>query len=1806
MEGAVVSGRYEIRELAGTGGMGSVYRALDRQAGIDVAVKVVSTTEASNLARFDREARVLMGLSHRHVVGYKDRGVTDQGRPFLVLDWLEGETLAQRLAHAVPTVEQAVALVGKIARALGHAHAQNVVHRDVKPSNVFLVGAGWDEPRVLDFGVARLLSGTKLMTRSGTALGTPAYMAPEQARGQRDVDARADVYALGCLLFESLTGHAPFEGDDVMAVLAKVLFEEPPRLVASASAFPASLDELVLRLMQKEPGQRPANGDEVADLLVAIAEDVKRHDDGLLLHSSRPPRPLTTREQRLVAVVAATPAESPGGARGANAPTLAAEAVMTAHDFANEAASFGARFAPLADGSCIAVLEGVGSATDLALRAARCALALRSRRPELPLAIAMGRATSERVPVGEVIDRVAALLRGAGEASGIRVDDLVSGLLDRRFAIAEDDRGSSLQYELDAPLASRLLLGRPSPCVGRARELRMLGAFFEECVAEPAASLALVTGAPGMGKTRLVSEWLGRLATGDTPPLVWIGRGDPIAAGSPLALLGAALRGALGLRSTDVGERAHAIIRARVARSAGGDDARRIAEFLGEIVGAPFPREASVELRAARGDATLMGDQMRRAFEDFVVAEARTAPVVLVLEDTHWGDAASIRIVEGALRFARHSPFCAVVVGRPDVTTAFPTLTSLRGVLHLVVGELSRKHCEMFVDELLEGGLDTETKARILDHAGGNAFFLEELVRYVAERRAAGRPGDAVMPPTVVAMLQTRLEALPATTRRFLRAASVFGNAFWLDGVAALLGETGSTGGPTRDGAEVDAPAAAGPDQRAVIERLLREELVETRPSSRFAGQVEITFRHALVRDAAYQMLTDRDRIAGHRLAGEWLERAGELDRRALGEHFERGAAPARAARWFTDAAAQALEGHDFRGALELTTRARAGDTGNDLAGRIALLESEAHRWSGDLLAAEAASRAALDTLPSGTAGWFAAAEQLAAIAGVHSDYRPAVLWRERIAGVSHGPGATGARILALCAVGRRLFQAGDYAADEVVDFVRAERDAAGDRLEPRVVAEIERLVGARARHRGDVGGDLAGYRAAHLAYEQAGDVRGACNALVSVGFSYIQLGDHEAARDHLARALEQAARLGLATVQTRANQNLALVHLATGDLEQARSLAEAVAEEAGARGDERFEGWTRVYLARIHRARGDAAEATRQAAASMTKLSASPPAYAGALAARALAELDLGNAVEGDLAAREALAILEEYDGIEEFESLVLAAAVRATAAIEGASAAATLARRCLERLEVRAAAISDPELARSFLHGVPENVELREICAGVLRSQGPSSADRLRLPLPERVGAAWSAAAFEQDAALVVPRLIRHLARATAGEGTVTRGFPGPAAILDATPGGFSEEPSMELSALLEDVLARSPTQHHPRYVGHQVSAALPRAALLGLVAQVLNNGMAAFESGPAMVALERRVIDWMLGVAGFPPAGGGVLTSGGSLGNLTALLAARQAKAGVDVRERGLAAAPPLAVLVSEQAHYSIERAAQVMGLGRDAVVPVTTDAAYRLDPSDVRAAHRRATERGLRPFALVASAGATGTGSIDPLNAAADLAEELGLWLHVDGAHGASALLSARYRTALAGIERADSLVWDAHKLMSMPALATAVLFRDGATAYATFAQKAAYLFEDRQEPPWFDIGLRTIECTKPLIALSLYGCLATLGTRVFAEAVELVYDLARAFARLLVAEPDFEIACQPDANIVCFRYVPDPSRADLDDLQREIRDALRESGAFYCVVTTLRGKVYLRVSLMNPRTTFADLEALVAAIRGAGA
>jgi L-2,4-diaminobutyrate decarboxylase len=463
----------------------------------------------------------------------------------------------------------------------------------------------------------------------------------------------------------------------------------------------------------------------------------------------------------------------------------------------------------------------------------------------------------------------------------------------------------------------------------------------------------------------------------------------------------------------------------------------------------------------------------------------------------------------------------------------------------------------------------------------------------------------------------------------------------------------------------------------------------------------------------------------------------------------------------------------------------------------------------------------------------------------------------------------------------------------------------------------------------------------------------------------------------------------------------------------------------------------------------------------------------------------------------------------------------------------------------------------------------------------------------MEDLLGRAFDPEAFRRLGHALVDKLADHLANVRGADAGRVIDYRDPDAQLAYWQADFERPPAADPLPLLEDVLARSIHLHHPRYMGHQVAPPLPLAALTGLLTGLLNNGMALYEMGQVSTALERIVTDWLARRIGFTAEASGFLTSGGTLATLTALLAARAAKAPGDVWEHGTS--DRLAVLVSEQAHYCVDRAVRVMGLGEAGLVKIPVNDRFGMDPEALAGAYAAARARGLLPFAVVGSACSTATGSYDDLEAVAAFCAAHGLWFHVDGAHGGAAVLSEKYRRLVRGIERADSVVVDFHKMLLTPALATAVVFRRGNDGFSTFQQKAHYLWKDQQSPEWFNLGKRTFECTKVMMSVKVYAVLRTYGEGLLAANVDRLYDLAGRLAGMIGEWPELELATAPEANIVCFRWTG--GRGDTErenEVNGRIRRELLREGRFYLVQTSLWGKDYLRVSLMNPFTTEAHL------------
>ncbi len=1305
--GDVLHERFEIERLAEKGGMGAVFRAKDLSTGLPVALKVLHAFAMGEASRMEREAHALMKVRHPGIVRYVAHGLLDDERPFLAMEWLDGEDLRQRTKRQELRLSDAVALGYRVAEALAAAHAAGVVHRDVKPSNIFLLGGQAAQVKLIDFGVARVPEPSRDATAHGAVLGTIAYMAPEQARGAREVTPAADIFSLGCVLFEMVTGKRAFAGDDVMAVLAKVLVTDLPHARELNPHVPRALDKLIALMLSKEPQERPT-AEEVARTLDGL---IDRTTSGSDASQEAPPSSLrvptlTAGERRVASVVMI---------RGGRAERETTEVRATSATVVDSQVSRlrqlftpdGARVERLADGTVFAIVAGRGAAQDQALVAAQCALGLRAELASAAMSLVTGSGeVSGGQWVGEALERAASLVRTEERAAAaerrttaeggrlrdrgdappcIRIDDVTAALLGGRATLGKDAHGPLLLGLQQSEQAARTLLGRPTPFVGRERELSLLKATLAECAAEPVTRAMVVTAPPGGGKSRLLAELLLRVPSGTD---VWIARGDPMSHKSPFGMIAQILRGAADLRDNEPTDVQRGKLVARVGRSVPAPDHLRIAEFLGEIVGVTFPDEGSPKLRHARSDTMLMGDQMRRSWEDFVEAECRKTPLLLVLEDMHWGDMPTAKMVEALLRQRREKPLFVLALARPGALSAFPALLKGPHVMELALPELSRRASERLARDVLGDGKAPETLARIVDQAGGNAFFLEELIRAEADGRGAEVPG------TVLAMVRTRLENMENDARRLLRAASVLGASFWRGGVEALLGA-----------------APKSPDVVGWLGELVEREVFVRREQSRFAGEEELAFRHAIVREAAYAMLTDDDKRLGHKLGAEWLVKAGERDAAALARHFELGGEPTRAASFYLRAAEQGLEGNDLEAALVCVERGLACSPAGEVRGLFHLIAAEAYRFKGEPSREQTSALEAMELLPRGDTRWCIAAGQAAIASGKLGD-------RERLESVAgelielgREGRASGRMVVAAARASIPLLLAGLRApAEKLLAHVNRHGDAIAW-SDPGVAAWIHLARGTHAAEMGEAGTALTHMEEAAERFEEAGDIRGACAQCANIGWTGMEVGENRRAERALRNGIAKAGTLGLSHVVANARIYLGLVLARQGAHAEAEALITEAVNNFQARGNQRMEAVARRTLAEAYLRRGNLERAAAEGTRAVEIAGGMPPIKAYSLATLADVLRAQGRTAEALARALEASALLEAQGQIVQGEANVRAALVEALSAASRPEEALVALASARAWLDSRADRVTEGAPRERFLHDVPDHARIEAL---------------------------------------------------------------------------------------------------------------------------------------------------------------------------------------------------------------------------------------------------------------------------------------------------------------------------------------------------------------------------------------------------------------------------------------------------------------------------------------------------------------
>lgn len=1304
--------------------MGVVFCARDALTGQIVALKIPWVGSHEENVALLREGELLAKISHPGVVAYVSHGMSDEKQAYLVTEWIEGEDLKQRQSREPLTLRGVLKLGLRLCEALGAVHAAGLVHRDVKPSNVLIRQGEPMRIALSDFGVA-IAAGESASI--GIMVGTPAFMAPEQALGDPNISARADVFSLGCILFGCLTGRAPFVGEDSVAVLAKLLLDEAPRLRDIRPDAPRWIDEYLALLLARDPLDRPENaaiaGEElrrqmqrarnaISDVSLATSSDSSGR-----MHVSSPPvandsAPIADTSPSHRHVLPPFSSVNPPGARATldTASLLHDEQRVVAVIIARRtriggiqaplarrdeleitATRFGARLEILADGSIVGSISHIDDATELALTAARCTLSLQASFPGYRIGMAIGLATLDGpTPVGQVIDRVAELLDETTEVSdGIFVDAASEGLLRRHVEIDGSSTPARLRGEKTLPRdgqAARREEGRPM--IGRESELSRLAEIARETFEGSTPRVVLVAGEPGIGKTRLRDELVhGLLKRGDRVTL-WSAAGDVLHRGA-LSLLAGLVRSAAGVAVWS----SHAAARARLdlfaRRVLGADEGALVVDQLASLVSPERSSSVTPE------NAQLRGDRLIDAWTRVVGAVITQQPLLISLDDLQWADTASSTLLERSLR---HSVGPALVVGLVR-TAGLEDAMSVWGAMNPEVIHLSpldENACTAMIDLALAAPLKRGRRDEMIRRSEGNPFFLEELLNM----HAGGRGGES--PGSLVALLQGRMSTLQPSERRLLRAASVFGMTADLTAVAELLSDSEGLDESARrlaDAGVIEIQLAAVDTPRAVF-------------GVGFAPKVErLSFRSTLLRDAVHETLTDADRALGHRVAARWLADRGGVDALTMAEHFELGGDATTAVSWLILAVDQALQGGDLAGVITLVDRAvRCGANGEQL-GTLRLQQAEAHDWRGEFEACEENARAAMSLVAQGSDTWFGAVAELAMACGKLGHLQEL----SSIAGVVLDACNERPCPSALVAIARMVSPL-TFARSPSVPRLHATLERLAQRLgldDPSVAGWYHRVLAFHAMTEDDGEAWADHERASADAFARAYDPRNACWQRLNAGYVLLTLGDNEAADQALTETLRTAERLGLTNIASTARQNLGLARLRRGLVDEARRLEEQSIVECEQQRDRAMESSARSYLAEVLVQQGLAREALVQATLAIDLARDFPPWKLSALIAATRAELVENHPIDAMTYANQAIAIVEAPGGADENEISARLVHVRALMANGLQSDALLRLEEARERVRDRATKIRSEERRDRYLRGIPD---VREVMSSTI----------------------------------------------------------------------------------------------------------------------------------------------------------------------------------------------------------------------------------------------------------------------------------------------------------------------------------------------------------------------------------------------------------------------------------------------------------------------------------------------------------
>jgi len=1153
--------------------------------------------------------------------------------------------------------------------------------------------------KLLDFGVARW-NETESDLTMGRIVGTPAYLAPEQARGEKNIDGRADIWALGVLMYESLAGKRPFKGDSSLVTMMQVVMDQPVPLDRRVPTISKELAQVVHRCLSKSPGERFPSADSLKQALSVVdtsgtAPKLKRSKDledaeetiSVQTASMRGGTGILTMvpddEQRVVAIVLANGVKDPGIIK-------------------NNVEQRGGIFVPLLGRQAIGLFGGTEWEGDEVVRAASAALLSRGAAKWMSVASGRGMRRGQSIS-GAVLD---AAERCANQhLEGIAAPKDTIQALGGGFSVREVKDNL---YELTAERAPYWPVGtqddaRDPPIFGRDAQVTQMEQLLDETVSGGTANSLLVLGPAGIGKTRLRRELENLIEKRSEYVKLVMAQADSrkrersfslfAEALSSRARLGTMLRGWPDISPEASQDERYGGILALV-RNAIGDEVRahEAADFLGELLGVPVPD--STRLIAARRDPQLMVDRIQIALRDYFEGAAEQGAVALVIENLQWADDASIQLLQDLLDQLAFSPFFLFATGRPEVEDSHPGLFADRGGQRIQLHGLRPADVGKLATSIVGEKVPSEVLKAIARRTEGNPLFVTEIVRVLQEEGSLGAEiEDLPLPLNVEGAVQSRLDQLPSREKELCKRAAVYGRPVTPSEMRAL-------------GIE---------EAEQLFSALARRELVSSRTRMRAAAEREYAFRTDLVADVAYRMLKDTVAQELHRRAANFLIGRPEPDPEEVAEHYEKGGQLVDAADRYTEAALGAERRGDSLTVLKCAERALKLGAPADKLFQLHMARADALRFRGRREEQAIVLSTAIELARTDEERARALMEQAVCMSrtGRISDALGAAKGAVHAARVSDNRelmALTRGRQANLLTFSGQLTEAGD-ALRETVELAEG--------AETHIRALVAEWRGLHANASGDLGAQVAAFREAAGLYTEAGDVRRAAGAENNVADAYNRVGAYADAEDALRATVDKCRRVGNRLIEGYALVNLGYSLGRQGKFDAAFSALDQASALAESNSDVRLSLFVQVYRAGALLSAAAAEEGldrdklreavslAEDAGHEADRLSL-PGTRIIALTAASRALLTLGDRSRALALCSEAMNLRDQLGGTEEDEAELFLVHAAAQEASGLRTEAAATRRRGRERLELIASRIVDPDLRARYLNDVDAHREL------------------------------------------------------------------------------------------------------------------------------------------------------------------------------------------------------------------------------------------------------------------------------------------------------------------------------------------------------------------------------------------------------------------------------------------------------------------------------------------------------------------